>query len=130
MQSSPTKFQILVAVFVVIALFGTVGFMLIERLSFVDAFYFTLVTIATVGYGDIHPTTQAAKWFTVILIVCGVGTFGGILASARGFPETPRSVKVLPSYGFQDCNHSSISCLPQCTSFADQRSQWPVVTAR
>jgi voltage-gated potassium channel len=81
-KSSITKFQILVAVFVGITLFGTVGFMLIEHLSFVDAFYFTIVTIATVGYGDIHPTTQAAKGFVIILIVCGVATFGGILASA------------------------------------------------
>jgi len=81
-QSSITKFQILVAVFVGITLLGTVGFMLIEHLSFLDALYFTLVTIATVGYGDIHPTTQTAKWFVILLIVCGVGTFGGILASA------------------------------------------------
>jgi voltage-gated potassium channel len=81
-QSSITKFQILVAVFVGITLFGTLGFMLIEHLSFLDALYFTLVTIATVGYGDIHPTTQTAKWFVIVLIVCGVGTFGGILASA------------------------------------------------
>ena len=82
MRSSMTKFQILVGVFVGITLFGTVGFMLIEHLYFVDAFYFTLVTIATVGYGDIHPTTPAAKWFVILLIICGVGTFGGILASA------------------------------------------------
>jgi voltage-gated potassium channel len=81
-QSSVTKFQILVIVFIGITLFGTVGFMLIEHLSFLDAFYFTLVTIATVGYGDIHPTTQTAKWFVIVLIICGVGTFGGILASA------------------------------------------------
>lgn len=82
MQSSIKKFQILVAVFVGITLFGTLGFMIIEDLSLLNALYFTLVTIATVGYGDIYPTTEAAKWFTIILIVCGVGTFGGILASA------------------------------------------------
>jgi voltage-gated potassium channel len=81
-RSSAAKFGIVVALFVGITLFGTVGFMLIEHLSFVDALYFTLVTIATVGYGDIHPTTQAAKGFAIILIVCGVGTFGAILASA------------------------------------------------
>ncbi|MFO7738381.1 MAG: potassium channel family protein [Desulfatiglandaceae bacterium] len=82
MKSSTIKFQILVAAFVAITLSGTVVFMVIEHLSFLDAFYFTFVTIATVGYGDIHPTSQAAKGLVVILIVCGVGTFGGILASA------------------------------------------------
>jgi voltage-gated potassium channel len=79
---STSKFRFLVTLFVAIALFGTAGFMLIEHLSFMDAFYFTLVTIATVGYGDIHPTTPFAKGFVIILIVFGVGTFGAILASA------------------------------------------------
>lgn len=72
----------MVAVFIGITLFGTVGFVFLENLSIVDALYFTLVTIATVGYGDIHPTTEAAKGFVIVLIVCGVGTFGGILVSA------------------------------------------------
>jgi hypothetical protein len=68
----------LVAVMVV----GTFGFMVIEHLSPVDAFYFSIVTITTVGYGDIHPATPAGKVLTVILIVMGVGTFLGVVANA------------------------------------------------
>jgi len=37
--------------------FGTVGFMIIEKRSLVDSAYFVIVTMATVGYGDIYPTT-------------------------------------------------------------------------
>jgi hypothetical protein len=61
---------------------GTVGFMVAEDLSLEDAFYFSIVTITTVGYGDIHPASAAGKWLTIILIVTGVGTFLGVVASA------------------------------------------------
>jgi voltage-gated potassium channel len=47
--------------------------MILEGLSFFDAFYFTVVTVATVGYGDIIPVTVAGKVFTVIIIITGVG---------------------------------------------------------
>jgi hypothetical protein len=61
---------------------GTIGFMRIEKISFADAFYFSIVTIATVGYGDIHPATQAGKILAIVLIVMGVGTFLGMVANA------------------------------------------------
>jgi voltage-gated potassium channel len=54
---------------------GTAGFMVIEKLSFLDALYFTIATIATVGYGDIHPVTAAGKVFAIIIIIFGIGTF-------------------------------------------------------
>ena len=47
--------------------------MLIENLSFFDALYFTVVTVATVGYGDIVPKTLAGRLFTMALIISGVG---------------------------------------------------------
>ncbi len=40
-----------------------------------DAFYFVLVTIATVGYGDITPSTTQAKWFALSVIIFGAGAF-------------------------------------------------------
>jgi voltage-gated potassium channel len=53
---------------------GTVGYMLIEGMSPIDALYLTAVTVGTVGYGDIVPATPAGKIFTVALILTGVGT--------------------------------------------------------
>lgn len=44
-----------------------------EKLSLFDAFYLLVITLATVGYGDIHPVTQAGKIIVMILIVVGVG---------------------------------------------------------
>ena len=70
----------LVALVIVTAL-GTFGFILLEGLPLLDAFYFAIVTIATVGYGDVHATTSAGKVLAMLLIVLGVGTFLGAVAN-------------------------------------------------
>jgi voltage-gated potassium channel len=58
---------------------GTVGYMLIEQLSFVDALYTTVNMIATVG-DVVYPLSQLGRMFTIVVIVLGVGallyTFG------------------------------------------------------
>jgi len=52
---------------------GMVGFHYIERLSLVDAFYFTMVLLTTVGYGDIVPKTSGGKIFaSVYCVVAGI----------------------------------------------------------
>jgi voltage-gated potassium channel len=65
-----------------VVIIGTAGFMVIENLSFLDAVYFSIVTITTVGYGDIHPATAAGKIFAIILIVIGITTFLTIVTNA------------------------------------------------
>ncbi len=61
-----------ILVFSVLAL-GTVGYMLIEHVSFVDAVYITINMMATVGY-VIHPLTEPSRIFTIFVIVAGVGS--------------------------------------------------------
>jgi voltage-gated potassium channel len=80
MEGYKKRLRILLAVFVVIMIVGTIGFKIVEGRSLVDSAYFVIVTMATVGYGDVHPVTTAGKAFTVILIVMGVGTFLGVIA--------------------------------------------------
>jgi voltage-gated potassium channel len=60
-------------IFLAIA-FGTVGYELIEGWSFLDALYMTITTLTTVGYGEVHPLSEAGRVFTIILILVGVGT--------------------------------------------------------
>jgi voltage-gated potassium channel len=74
------KYLLLLPVAVVIT--GTIGFMIIQNLSFLDALYFTIVTISTIGYGDILPTTTGAKIFALIIIIFGIGSFLTLLTSA------------------------------------------------
>jgi len=77
-----TRVRLLLALPVVVLVIGTLGFMVLESLSFVDALYFTIVTISTVGYGDIHPTNMISKIFGIFLIIIGIGTFLTIVTTA------------------------------------------------
>lgn len=73
---SPFPFSIvkyaLIAVAALIT-YGFIGSLFIMKLDPVNALYFTIITIATVGYGDISPITSAQKLFTVTLVLSGVG---------------------------------------------------------
>lgn len=48
------------------------------------ATYFTVVTLSTVGYGDIVPKTHEARWFVISLLVIGLGVFASAIASTLG----------------------------------------------
>ncbi len=52
---------------------GTVGYMLIEGMSLVDALYMSVITISTVGFGEVKPLGPAGRLFTIGLIIFGVG---------------------------------------------------------
>jgi voltage-gated potassium channel len=52
---------------------GTGFYSLVEGLRFVDALYFSVVTLTTVGYGDFAPETDAGKLFTTVYVLVGVG---------------------------------------------------------
>lgn len=54
---------------------GTGGFMIIERMPFLDALFLTVITLSTVGYGTLKPLTISGKIFTIAFIVVGVATF-------------------------------------------------------
>lgn len=54
--------------------YGTAGYLVIESYGLLDAFYMTVTTLVTVGYGEIHPLSPAGRLFTLSLITIGVGT--------------------------------------------------------
>lgn len=54
---------------------GVIGFQIIEGLSFDDALYLSVITLTTIGYGDVTPHTRAGRYFTMGLVVTGVFTF-------------------------------------------------------
>ena len=81
MHAGWKRIRLLVSLPIAVLVFGTIGFMVLEGLSFTDAFYFTMDTISTVGYGDIYPTNLASKLFGIVLIIVGIGTFLTIIIS-------------------------------------------------
>ena len=56
-----------------ILLLGTVTYPYLEGWSYVDALYFSIITLTTVGYGDFSPQTVEGKLFTIFYIILGVG---------------------------------------------------------
>ena len=62
------------AVLSLVTLASTLGYMLIEGAPFGDALYMTVVTISTVGFGEIFPLSGAGRAMTTVIIVVGVGT--------------------------------------------------------
>jgi voltage-gated potassium channel len=79
-----SKIRLYIILLFSILFLGSLSFSLIEGVSLVDAFYFILVTVSTVGFGDISPKTELGKILVLVIIVGGVGTFVRVLA---GFSE-------------------------------------------
>jgi len=61
MRELKRRLKIFLSLFFLLTLTGTAGFMVLEDLSLAEAFYYKIVTMSTVGYGDIYPTTQASR---------------------------------------------------------------------
>lgn len=55
---------------------GTAGFIWIEGWGLREAFYMTVITLSTVGFGEVRPLSEAGRMFTAILILGGVTTLG------------------------------------------------------
>jgi len=64
-----------IALFIALLAIGSWGYMAIEGWDFFDALYMTVITIATVGYGEVHIVSPTGRMFTLVLIFLGVGFF-------------------------------------------------------
>ncbi|MCQ1538104.1 two pore domain potassium channel family protein [Methanocalculus taiwanensis] len=80
MKTGNKQFPLNLLVLVLVFIIGSVGLAILEGLSFVDAIYFIIVTVATVGYGDIVPTTDGGRFLVMVIILAGVGTFLTVVA--------------------------------------------------
>ncbi|MFZ5535223.1 MAG: potassium channel family protein [Patescibacteria group bacterium] len=84
----PPGFIATISTLSILLIVGTAFYSSYEGWSYIDSFYFSVVTLATVGYGDLHPTTTATKLFTVAYIFIGVGLGLYIFSTlARSFIE-------------------------------------------
>lgn len=72
-------FRLLAALTASLLLVGTLVFNRVEGWSYLDSFYFSAITVATVGYGDFSPQTDAGKLLTVFYIFCGLGLLVSLL---------------------------------------------------
>jgi voltage-gated potassium channel len=82
MNRASSRLRIYTLLIAMVIIIGVPGFMITEGFSLLDAFYFCVVTIATVGYGDIHPATVAGKILALLVIMVGVGSFVGLVVNS------------------------------------------------
>ena len=71
-----SKFQKALLLIVLILTIGTFGYMFMSGYTFVEALYMTVITISTVGFGEIQPLNDQEKLFTVFLITTSIISFG------------------------------------------------------
>lgn len=60
---------------------GTTGYMIIEGWNFFDSLYMTVITLASIGYQEVHPLSQTGRGFTILLIIMGVGVVSVVLTT-------------------------------------------------
>jgi voltage-gated potassium channel len=78
----PRRFWILVGMPTALVIVGTLGYHWIEeKYTLLDGLYMTIITLTTIGYGEVHPLSDQGKVFTILLILGGV--FGFIYSATE-----------------------------------------------
>ena len=58
---------------------GTLVYHFVEKWSWIDSIYFSVVTLTTIGFGDLTPQTDGGKIFTIFYIILGLGMILGFI---------------------------------------------------
>ena len=91
-STQPTKVVLFSILLIVL---GTAGYMWIEKWNMLDALYMTVITVSTIGYGEVHAVSPEGRIFTLVLIVMGVGFFLYVIGNVVQFLVEGRIREVL-----------------------------------
>jgi voltage-gated potassium channel len=121
-----------------LVLFGTFGYYLIEKeYDLFDGLYMTIITLSTIGYGEVHTLSTPGRVFTIVLILVGVATFlyaasaavravvSGEVRELLGRQRMERSLAQLQDHLIV-CGYGRMGRLV-CQEFARQRLPFVVV---
>lgn len=78
-----------------ITILGTGGYMVIEGWGISDALYMAVITLGTVGFREIHQVSDMGRWFTIVLIITGVGTLSYTAGSIVDFMVQGRIMNIM-----------------------------------
>ena len=83
-----SKIYFALGLLILIVVGSTLSFMVIEGWSWIDAFYQTIITVSTVGFGEVHPLSYSGKLYTAFLIITSFGTFAYAISSITSYIVT------------------------------------------
>lgn len=108
------EFRDLLLILIGLLVCGTIFYSGVEGWTASDALYFSVITLATVGYGELHPTTMLSKAFTMVYIVLGVGIFVAFMTKVtdherrKRTPLACRRSEVATSAFFVGCRETGV----------------------
>ena len=74
------EFRILLFILLTLLVGATLFYSSVEGWSIIDALYFSVMTMSTIGYGDLVPTTTWSKSFTIIFSILSISFFAAVIA--------------------------------------------------
>lgn len=74
------RFRAISFLVVVLLASGTIFYWRIEDWTLLDSLYFSVITLTTIGYGDLAPTTASSKVFTIVYVLIGLGILVSFLS--------------------------------------------------
>lgn len=90
--------QSLVILALIILGLGSIFYHFVENLNWIDAIYFSSITLTTVGYGDIAPETSLGKIFTIFYIFLGIGVIFAFIDTIFGRAKKRRERKLTKKF--------------------------------
>lgn len=111
---SYSRFLLPLYLLIAITITGIVGYHFICNYSFIDAFYMTIITVATVGFEEVHPLDMYGKIFTALLVMISFGIFAYAVTSVTRFVFDGEFNKIFKNRKLnetiQKLNHHVIIC--------------------
>jgi len=74
LRDTNRQIRLAIAAILTVTLIGVIGYVVIEGMSVMDAIWLTIITLTTIGYGDVLPQTVGGHIFTLFLILFGLGS--------------------------------------------------------
>jgi voltage-gated potassium channel len=88
-KESQRQIRIALVILATVIPIGVLGFMFLEKFSLLDSIWLTVITLATIGYGDIYAHTPQGRIFTLFLILFGLGAVAYGLQATASFLFSP-----------------------------------------
>ncbi len=101
LQQNINKLYLSIGLVFLTTIVGILGFIVVEGYSLMDAFYMTVITLSTVGYGEVQPLSQMGRLFASLIIITNIGVFAYAISVLSTFIVEGELRKIWLYYSMQ-----------------------------